>query len=52
MVLVLEPAGIVVLISSVFPLVEEDKRLMSAFGWERLAVGKTESYSGGQGCAQ
>ena len=37
---------IVVLASSVCPLMDEDKRLVQVSWWERLAVGKTESCSG------
>ena len=46
---VLKAAGIVVLISSVCPLMDETKRLVQASWWEGLAVGKTGSCSGGQG---
>ena len=42
----------VVLASSVCPLINEDKKLVQASWWEGLAVGKTGSYSGGQGHAQ
>ena len=31
---------------------DKDKRLVEASGWERLAMGKTGSWSGGQGHAQ
>ena len=37
---------------SVCPLMDEDKRLVEAFCWEGLAVGKTRFCSGGQGHAQ
>ena len=37
---------------SVWPLINEDKRLAEASWWEGLAVGKTGSCSGGQGHAQ
>ena len=36
---------------SVCPLMDEDKRLVEAFWWEGLAVGKTGSCSDGQGHA-
>ena len=36
----------------VCPLMDKDKRLVQASWWEGLAVGKTESCSGGQGHAQ
>ena len=51
MTLVLSAAEIVVLVSFVCPLVDEDKRLVKASWWEGLAVGKPRSCSGGQGCA-
>ena len=43
--LFLEANGTVVLVFSVCPLVDEDKRLVP--GWEGLAVWKTEFCSGG-----
>ena len=39
-------------LASVCPLMDEVKRLVQASLWEGLAVGKTGSYSGGQGHAQ
>ena len=42
----------IVLLASVCPLMDEDKRLVHASYWEGLAVGKTGSCSGGQGHAQ
>ena len=44
--------GTVVLASSVCPLMGEDKRLVQAFWWEGLALGKMGSCSSGQGYAQ
>ena len=44
--------GTVVLASSVCLLINKDKKLVQASWWEGLAVGKTGSYSGGQGHAQ
>ena len=41
--------GTVVLASSLYPLVDEDKRLVQASRKEGLAVGKTGSCSDGQG---
>ena len=43
---------IIVLVSSVCPLIDEDKRFVQAPWWEGLAVGKTRSCSCGQGQAQ
>ena len=43
--------GIVVL-AFVCPLMDEDKRVVKAFCWEGLVVGKFESCFGGQGHAQ
>ena len=40
------------LTSSVFPLMAEAKRLVKTSWWEGLAMGKTGSCSGGQGLAQ
>ena len=37
------------MIHSVFPLVDKDKRLMEASGWERLTLGETGSSSDGRG---
>ena len=37
---------------SVCPLMEKDKRLMEASGWERLTEGETGSCSDGWGHAQ
>ena len=45
-------SGITVLSFSVCLLMDEDKRLVQAFWWDRLAVGKPGSYSGGQHNAQ
>ena len=44
--------GTEVLASSVCPLMGENKRLVQAFLWEGLALGKMESCSSGQGYAQ
>ena len=52
MVLILEDDGIVMLVSSVFSLADEDKRLVQASWWEGLAVGKTGSCSGSQTSTQ
>ena len=43
---------IMVLISSVCPLMDENKRLVQASSWEGLAVGKTGSCLGEQGQTQ
>ena len=45
-ILVLETDGIVVLISSVCHLVDEDKRLVQASRWEGPAVGETRALVG------
>ena len=42
----------IVLASYVCPLMDEDKRLVQASCYEGLAMGKTVSFSGGQGHAQ
>ena len=44
--------AIEVLASYVCPLMDEDKRLVQASCYEGLAMGKTVSFSGGQGHAQ
>ena len=38
----------IIVLTSVWPLMDEKKRLVQASLWEELAVGKTESCSGGQ----
>ena len=43
---------VVLLASSVCPLMDEAKRLVQASWWEGLAMGKTGSFSGGQGLSQ
>ena len=45
-------SGITVLSFSVCLPMDENKRLVQAFWWDRLAVGKPGSYSGGQHNAQ
>ena len=40
------------LLLNVCPLMDEDKRLVQASCYEGLAMGKTGSFSGGQGHAQ
>ena len=39
-------------IQSICPLMEKDKRLMEASGWERLTEGEIGSCSDGQGHVQ
>ena len=43
---------VIVLVSSVCPLKDEDKRLVQASWWEGQTVGKTGACSGGQGHSQ
>ena len=42
----------IVVLASVCPPMDEDKRVVKAFYWEGLVVGKFESCFGGQGHTQ